>query len=149
MDAAAHQDFHAFEAVLVHSLCEAVEGFDAVPFGILLGIATLVLDHFSPGPFRTGGCQPKLGDLGAAACGDGFGVVADIAGEKNNVCHFLSPSAGPGDCPSERDPTKASRRHLQPERRPVRPQGKEWCGQARCANTVRRRAGLLGAAKWT
>jgi len=40
---------------------------------------------------RAGGCEAEGGDGGAAEGGGAFGVIANIAGEKNDIGHFLSP----------------------------------------------------------
>lgn len=109
VDAAANQDLHALLAVFLDCLAEAVEGGDAMPFGILNPIAVLVSDGLPFNVAEARGGKREVGDAVAALAGAGFGLLTDVAGENDDILHLMSPlllSEGPS---LRRDPTKSRR----------------------------------------
>ena len=87
VDAAVDEDLHALFAMLRDRLAETVEAGDAVPFGVHDPVAVVVAQHATFREAGARGGEVEVGDGGAALGGAGFGFLADVAGEDDDVLH--------------------------------------------------------------
>lgn len=87
VDAAVDEDLHALFAMLRDRLAETVEAGDAVPFGVHDTVAVLVAQDATFREAGARGGEAEVGDVGAALGGAGFGFLADVAGEDDDVLH--------------------------------------------------------------
>src|SRR3954471_7994183 len=72
-----------------------------MPLGILGGEAAVILVGLALGvALRTTGAEVEGGDVGAAIGGAKLRIAAEIADEKNDVGHGLSPAVVAGTAPS-------------------------------------------------
>ncbi|MPL79631.1 hypothetical protein SDC9_25515 [bioreactor metagenome] len=145
VDAAANQNLHALVAMLLDRLAEAVEAGDAVPFGVLDPIAVLVAQDAA---FRIAGArggQGEVGDAGAALGGAGFGGLADVAGEDDDVLHCRSPLLLGGTVPPTRPGQGRRKTPATAALAAACPQGPRWGGQPRLRGNT---AGSRGGCWW-
>jgi hypothetical protein len=87
MDAPADEQLHALPAILFDGLAETVEADNAVPFGVLDAAALVVLDRLALGIAVTRRGERELRDTGAVLDRAALRVLADIAGENDDVLH--------------------------------------------------------------
>ena len=126
VDAAPHQNLHAFLAMLLDRLAETIEAGDAVPFGILDAVAVFVAENPAFGVARPRGRQGESGDCGVALGCAGFQGLTDVAGEDYDVLHFTVSVASTGGIAPPMMPGKDRReRSARGPWHPPDPQGRD------------------------
>jgi hypothetical protein len=128
VDAAADRDEHALLGMFRNYAAKAVEARNAVPFSVLGSESASILEGLALAvALGAGGAKVEKGDVGAAIGGVKLGVGAQIADEKNDVCHVEVSIRCRRDHPVD-SPGKAL--EAAQRTRKGQPRSKAWSGQS-------------------